>query len=32
VLSLLPRVELGSDDAPRCEAVLNRLHKGRAAP
>jgi uncharacterized protein involved in outer membrane biogenesis len=32
VLSLLPHVELGSDDAPRCETVLNRLHKDRAAP
>jgi uncharacterized protein involved in outer membrane biogenesis len=32
VLSLLPHVELGSDDATRCDAVLDRLHKGRAAP
>jgi uncharacterized protein involved in outer membrane biogenesis len=32
VLSLLPHVELGSDDAPRCEAVLSRLREGRTAP
>jgi uncharacterized protein involved in outer membrane biogenesis len=32
VLSLLPHVELGSDDATRCDAVLDRLRKGRAAP
>jgi uncharacterized protein involved in outer membrane biogenesis len=32
VLSLLPHVELGADDAPRCETVLDRLRKGRAPP
>jgi uncharacterized protein involved in outer membrane biogenesis len=32
VLSLLPHVELGSDDAPRCENVLARLRKGGASP
>jgi AsmA family protein len=32
VLSLLPQVELGSDNTPRCEAVLDRLQKGRGAP
>jgi AsmA family protein len=31
VLSMLPRVQLGTDDAPRCEAVLDRLREGRAA-
>ena len=32
VLSMLPRVQLGADDAPRCEAVLDRLRDGGAAP
>jgi uncharacterized protein involved in outer membrane biogenesis len=32
VLSLLPHVELGADDAPRCAAVLDRLPKNRGAP
>ena len=32
VLSMLPRVQLGADDAPRCEAVLDRMRAGRTAP
>ena len=32
VLSMLPHVQLGADDAPRCEAVLHRLRDGGAAP
>jgi hypothetical protein len=33
VLSALPRILLGgADDSPRCEVVLDRLHKSRATP
>jgi AsmA family protein len=32
VLSMLPHVQFGADDAPRCEAVLHRLRAGGAAP